>query len=328
MYWDVVEVKPEQDYRLFVRFKDGLAGRVQLRREELTGALAPLLDVQFFEQVFVDYGAVAWPGEIDLAPDAMYAQIANQRHGPQPMEEARDGAMLRRKLPRIYELKDLTDSSHPDAYFRNFEDFLQAPTCLKTFVLLERELQGLDPDAWEFLSRKASPYLTRKDAKGRGWQQLFDFLDAEASAYNYLKESVGCSRVSFIPESGGPTPDFEGVLDDGRVLCEVKTINNSDDEVRARREEAVRDVNARLESGFLGKLDADITNAKRQLQSYDPEGNAQHLVYIKICFDDWARYYEEEYLRQIDQYLLNHPPRVKVVVSAGLSREAHAVAQQ
>ena len=43
MYWDVVEVKPEPDYGLFVRFKDGLAGRVQLRREELTGALAPLL---------------------------------------------------------------------------------------------------------------------------------------------------------------------------------------------------------------------------------------------------------------------------------------------
>jgi hypothetical protein len=80
MYWDVVEVKPETDYRLFVRFKDGLAGHVQLRPEELKGALAPLLDVQFFEQVFIDYGAVAWPGEIDLAPDAMYAQVAAQCH--------------------------------------------------------------------------------------------------------------------------------------------------------------------------------------------------------------------------------------------------------
>jgi hypothetical protein len=76
MHWDVVEVKPEPHYSLFVRFKDGVAGRVQLRPEELTGALAPLLDEQFFEQVFIDCGAVAWPGEIDLAPDAMYAQIA------------------------------------------------------------------------------------------------------------------------------------------------------------------------------------------------------------------------------------------------------------
>jgi hypothetical protein len=28
--------------------------------------------------VYIDHGAVAWPGEIDLAPDAMYEQIAKQ----------------------------------------------------------------------------------------------------------------------------------------------------------------------------------------------------------------------------------------------------------
>jgi hypothetical protein len=53
------------------RFKDGLARHVQLRREELTGVLALLLDAEFFEQVFIDCGVVTWPGEIDLAPDAM-----------------------------------------------------------------------------------------------------------------------------------------------------------------------------------------------------------------------------------------------------------------
>jgi hypothetical protein len=77
MYWDVVEVKSEPGYCLFVRFKDGLAGRVRLRPEELTGVLTSLRDVQFFEQVFIDCGAVAWPGEIDLAPDAMYARVAS-----------------------------------------------------------------------------------------------------------------------------------------------------------------------------------------------------------------------------------------------------------
>ena len=78
MHWDVIEVRPEPEYCLFVRFKDGLAGRVRLRKEDLTGALAPLRDAKFFEQVFIEYGAVAWPGEIDLAPDAMYAQVAGE----------------------------------------------------------------------------------------------------------------------------------------------------------------------------------------------------------------------------------------------------------
>jgi hypothetical protein len=78
MHWDVVEVRAEPGYCLFVRFKDGLSGRVRLREEDLTGVLAPLRNAEFFEQVFIDCGAVAWPGEIDLAPDAMYAQVASQ----------------------------------------------------------------------------------------------------------------------------------------------------------------------------------------------------------------------------------------------------------
>ena len=87
MHWDVIEVKPEPGFCLFVRFKDGLSGRVQLQPEKLTGALAPLLDEQFFKQVFVDYGAVAWPGEIDLAPDAMYAQVSSQCKEPQRAQD-------------------------------------------------------------------------------------------------------------------------------------------------------------------------------------------------------------------------------------------------
>jgi hypothetical protein len=80
MYWDIVEVKPEPDYCLFIRFQDGLSGRVHLQQSELTGVLTPLKDPGFFEQVFIDEGAIAWPGEIDLAPDAMHAEIARQRH--------------------------------------------------------------------------------------------------------------------------------------------------------------------------------------------------------------------------------------------------------
>ena len=75
MYWDVVEVIPEPEYCLFVRFKDGLAGRVRLPLEDLTGVLAPLRDMQFFRRVYIECGAVAWPGDIDLAPDAMHDQV-------------------------------------------------------------------------------------------------------------------------------------------------------------------------------------------------------------------------------------------------------------
>lgn len=42
MYWDVVEVKPEQGYCLFARFRDGLSEHILLQKEELTGVLAAL----------------------------------------------------------------------------------------------------------------------------------------------------------------------------------------------------------------------------------------------------------------------------------------------
>jgi hypothetical protein len=77
MYWDVIEVKPEPDYCLFVRFQDGLSGRVRLRPDQLAGNLAPLRDPDFFQRVYVDSGAVAWPGKIDLAPAAMYDEVAS-----------------------------------------------------------------------------------------------------------------------------------------------------------------------------------------------------------------------------------------------------------
>jgi len=75
MYWDVVEVKPMGDLGLFVRFADGLTGEVQFKHQHLTGVFEPLKDPAYFKQVFIDHGAVAWPGQIDLAPDAMYQEI-------------------------------------------------------------------------------------------------------------------------------------------------------------------------------------------------------------------------------------------------------------
>jgi hypothetical protein len=78
MYWNVVEVKAEPDHRLFVHFADGTSGKLRLDISELNGVLAPLRDPGFFERAFVDHGAVAWPGNIDLAPDATYEQVVKQ----------------------------------------------------------------------------------------------------------------------------------------------------------------------------------------------------------------------------------------------------------
>jgi Protein of unknown function (DUF2442) len=80
--WRVREVTALPDDRLFVRFVDGLAGTVDLSAliaSPQAGVFARLRDRALFEQVRVEMGAVVWPGELDLAPDAMHAAI--KEHG-------------------------------------------------------------------------------------------------------------------------------------------------------------------------------------------------------------------------------------------------------
>lgn len=76
--WRVATVEALEGFRLKVRFLDGTEGLVDMSvrvRSTDAGVFAALADPARFAEVFVDYGAVSWPGEIDLAPDAMYQAI-------------------------------------------------------------------------------------------------------------------------------------------------------------------------------------------------------------------------------------------------------------
>jgi Protein of unknown function (DUF2442) len=75
MYWDIVEVRAEKNHSLWLRFADGVTGIVRLDVTEFTGVLEPLRDPEFFGKVYVENGATSWPGEIDLAPDALYREL-------------------------------------------------------------------------------------------------------------------------------------------------------------------------------------------------------------------------------------------------------------
>jgi len=79
MEWDVTQVEVIDDYLLRVRFADGTEGLVRFRRSFFSGVFAPLKDDTKFREVRVEHGFVTWPGELDLAPDAMYAEIKEGR---------------------------------------------------------------------------------------------------------------------------------------------------------------------------------------------------------------------------------------------------------
>lgn len=184
-------------------------------------------------------------------------------------------------LPRIYELKDmLSDPSHPDAYFQDFEDGLEKyKTKLSAFVKLERQLAVLDDQAWSDLKGRAALHLVSQvREQGRGWQPLFDTF-SEARGFGYLV-SISCTGVHFIKRTKGKTPDLGAARDGCPVLCEVKTINVSKDEAEKRQrihkgEIFASSVSLRVGDGFLKKLSATLEHAVEQLDGCDPERNAR-----------------------------------------------------
>lgn len=78
MPWRVVHVKALPGFRLRITFVDGLEGEVDMNalvHSPSAGVFAQLADPAVFAEVFVEHGAVTWPGELDLAPDAMHEEI-------------------------------------------------------------------------------------------------------------------------------------------------------------------------------------------------------------------------------------------------------------
>ncbi|MCX6595614.1 MAG: DUF2442 domain-containing protein [Acidobacteria bacterium] len=73
----MTEVRVESAHVLWVKFRDGITGRVRFDPSFFVGVFAPVKAPDRFEQVFIDRGALSWPGDLNLAPDAMYQEILN-----------------------------------------------------------------------------------------------------------------------------------------------------------------------------------------------------------------------------------------------------------
>jgi hypothetical protein len=74
----VTACKVEEDYKLWLRFDDGLEGSVSLGNLLEIGAFKLWRDVREFEKVSVDpeTATVTWEGGIRLDPDILYQDVA------------------------------------------------------------------------------------------------------------------------------------------------------------------------------------------------------------------------------------------------------------
>jgi hypothetical protein len=77
----IVDCRPQEDYKLWLRFEDGLEGSVFLGNLLEIGAFKLWSDVREFEKVSVDpeTATVTWEGGIRLDPDLLYHEVASRQ---------------------------------------------------------------------------------------------------------------------------------------------------------------------------------------------------------------------------------------------------------
>jgi hypothetical protein len=76
----ITHAKPLSDYRLQLQFDNGEGGVVDLSSFAGQGVFAAWTMPGVFERVRVSpQGALEWPGEIDLCPDAVYLRMTGKK---------------------------------------------------------------------------------------------------------------------------------------------------------------------------------------------------------------------------------------------------------
>jgi hypothetical protein len=75
----ILMAKPVSDFRIELAFDNGESGVVDLSSYAGRGVFAAWNSPGVFEQVRVTAeGALEWPGEIDLCPDALYLKMTGK----------------------------------------------------------------------------------------------------------------------------------------------------------------------------------------------------------------------------------------------------------
>lgn len=77
MDYHVVEAKHVEGYRVWVRFRDGRAGIVDLEEELVGPIFEPVRVLTTFRcfTIHPEFHTLVWPNGADIAPEALYARV-------------------------------------------------------------------------------------------------------------------------------------------------------------------------------------------------------------------------------------------------------------
>ncbi len=112
----VTAVTVLRQWRLRVSFNDGFTGDVDLSDLKDAGPYwEPLRDAEFFAKAFVDPRSrtVAWPGDVDIAPETLYEDARNNPVNAPKTAHRASGVRSWKSLLRA--ILRATDNARPGA---------------------------------------------------------------------------------------------------------------------------------------------------------------------------------------------------------------------
>ena len=77
MNYDVIEARYVRDYVIWLKFRDGTSGEIDLESELWGEVFEPLKDLAFFRQFSVhpEFETLVWPNGADFAPEFLHDNV-------------------------------------------------------------------------------------------------------------------------------------------------------------------------------------------------------------------------------------------------------------
>jgi hypothetical protein len=80
MFLHVNEVKYLKEYKLYLKFNDGMEGQVDLKAHLWGKVFEPLKEKEYFSQVRLDQelGTICWANDADFAPEFLHKNLSTK----------------------------------------------------------------------------------------------------------------------------------------------------------------------------------------------------------------------------------------------------------
>ncbi len=81
MYYDVIEARYIEGYKLELTFENGKKGVVDFKDYvKLGGVFSRFSDLEYFKQFYInkELGVLCWPDEVDIAPETLYSEATGE----------------------------------------------------------------------------------------------------------------------------------------------------------------------------------------------------------------------------------------------------------